>query len=184
MGPSGSGKTTILKLLLREVLPTSGEVIFDGQASSQLKKKEIALLRQKIGIVFQDFRLLPERTVRENIQVALAVKGIKKEEWEERVDDVLKLVGLFDKGDLFPSQLSGGEIQRTCLARALVVNPQVIFADEPTGNLDWETAESIVNLLLKANKKGKTIIVASHHKVIISKLKKRVIELKEGRIIK
>jgi len=180
VGPSGSGKTTILRLLLGEILPSSGEIFFDGQKVNELKRKELPQMRQKIGVVFQDFRLLPERTIRENIEVALAVKGVKEAEWEDRVSQVLKMVGLLDRVELFPSQLSGGELQRASLARALVVNPKIIFADEPTGNLDWETAEEMMELLLKINKEGRTIIVASHHESIIKRLKKRVIKLDKG----
>ncbi len=182
VGPSGSGKTTILRLLLGEMLPSSGEIFFDGQKVNELKRKELPQMRQKIGVVFQDFRLLPERTIRENIEVALAVKGVKEAEWENRVSQVLKVVGLLDRAELFPSQLSGGELQRASLARALVVNPKVIFADEPTGNLDWETAEAMMELLLKINKEGRTVIVASHHESIIKRLKKRVIRLDKGAI--
>jgi cell division transport system ATP-binding protein len=174
-GPSGSGKTTILRLLLGEILPSSGEIIFDEQKINDLSGKELPKLRQKIGVVFQDFRLLPERTIRENIEVALAVKRVHEKEWEERTTQVLKVVGLIDRSELFPAQLSGGELQRVSLARALVVNPKLIFADEPTGNLDWETAEGVMQLLVNINKEGKTVIVASHHESIIKEMKKRVL---------
>lgn len=182
IGASGAGKTTLLRLLLAEYLPTSGEVIFDGQKTGELTKKEIPDFRQKIGAVFQDFKLLSERTIRENIEVVLAVKGIPEAEWEGRVNQVLKLVGLSSRSDLFPSQLSGGEVQRAALARALVLNPKLIFADEPTGNLDWTTAEAIMDLLVKINKEGKTVIVTSHNKTMIKKIGKRVIEVKEGKL--
>lgn len=181
-GPSGSGKTTILRLLLGEIMPTSGEIFFDEQKVNDLSNKELPKLRQKIGVVFQDFRLLPERTIRENIEVALAVKKVMEKEWEDRVNQVLKVVGLQDRSELFPAQLSGGELQRVSLARALVVNPKVIFADEPTGNLDWETAEGVMQLLVNINKEGKSVIVASHHESIIKELGKRVIRLKQGKL--
>ena len=128
-GPSGAGKTTILKLILREILPDSGEIIFDGLNVTQVPDQEIPEMRQKIGTVFQDFKVLPERTLRENVEVALAVIKVPQEEWRARVDKILELVGLKDRSELFPSQLSGGELQRASLARALVVNPKLILAD-------------------------------------------------------
>ncbi|OGM31015.1 cell division ATP-binding protein FtsE [Candidatus Woesebacteria bacterium RIFCSPHIGHO2_01_FULL_44_10] len=182
-GPSGAGKTTLLHLLLGEYHPSAGEVIFDETKVSQIPKKELPFFRRKIGVVFQDYRLLPERTVRENVEVALAVAGVSEEEWVKRADQVLKLVGILDRAQLFPSQLSGGEAQRVSLARALVTNPRVIFADEPTGNLDWETADAIMDLFHEINKEGKTVIIASHHKAIIDKMDKRVIELKKGELV-
>ncbi|MEK7525996.1 MAG: cell division ATP-binding protein FtsE [Patescibacteria group bacterium] len=183
VGTSGAGKTTLLKLLLGEYKPTAGDVIVDDNKVSTLKKKEIPFYRQKIGIVFQDFKLLPERTVRENVEVPLAVKNVPEDQWAVRVDKVLQLVGLANRSELFPSQLSGGETQRVAIARALITNPRFIFADEPTGNLDWETADSIMELLVRINKEGKTIIVTSHHKSLVEKAKKRVIEMKNGKVI-
>lgn len=183
-GPSGAGKTTLLKLILREVLPSSGEILLDGKDITKLPKKEIPKLRQNIGVVFQDFKILSESTVRENVEVALAVIGLPKGQWRARVDHVLKLVGLSERAELFPSQLSGGEVQRVSLARALVVNPKIILADEPTGNLDWETSDKLMDLFDKIQKEGKTIIMATHNKLILDKMKKRVIELKDGRVIR
>lgn len=182
-GPSGAGKTTILKLILGELKPDQGKISFEGADIASLSPKEICLLRQKIGVVFQDYKILSERTVRENVEVALAVVGVSEEEWNKRVDHILQLVGLSDRADLFPAQLSGGELQRVSLARALVVNPKVILADEPTGNLDWETAGQIVELLAKINKEGKTVVMATHHEGLIKKYKYRVIKLKEGKLI-
>jgi len=179
VGATGSGKTTILRLLIGEYRPTSGEITFDGQRVDELKSKELPALRRKIGVVFQDFKLLSERTVEENVEMALAVAGIEASEWDRRVAEVLEVVGLSERAELFPSQLSGGELQRVALARALVTNPKVIFADEPTGNLDWETAEKIIELLVKINKQGKTVIVSSHHKVLIDKLGMRMIKIKK-----
>lgn len=182
-GKSGAGKTTLLRLLMREVKPTSGEIIFDGEDIHNLKSKKIPELRRKMGVVFQDFRLLGEKTVRENIELALAVASVPREEWAPRIEHVLNLVGLSDRTDLFPGQLSGGETQRASLARALIVNPKLIFADEPTGNLDWETADEVMDLLTKINKEGKTVIVTTHHKSIVDEYKKRVIEMKKGKIV-
>ncbi len=183
-GPSGAGKTTLLRLLLRELIPDTGEIYLDDQDITKLRLKEVPFLRQQIGTVFQDFKVLPERTVRENVEVALAVIGLPKLEWRERVEHVLNLVGLMPRVDLFPSQLSGGELQRVSLARALVVNPKIILADEPTGNLDWDTSLRIMELLEKINQEGKTILMATHNQGIIDKMKKRVIEVKGGKITK
>src|SRR5687767_2663909 len=171
-GPSGAGKSTILKLILGDIIPDSGTVEVGGVDVSNLSSSDIPLFRQNIGTVFQDFKVLPERTVRENIEVALAVIGLPPEDWEDRVKHVLKLVGLSHQIDMFPSQLSGGELQRVSLARALVVNPQILLADEPTGNLDWETSDSIMQIFEKINKEGKTIIMATHNQDIVKKHKK------------
>jgi len=181
-GPSGAGKTTLLRLILREITADNGEIIFDGVDMISLPNKDIPKVRQKIGVVFQDYKVLPERTVSENVQVALAVVGVEQSEWKSRIDRVLELVGLSKRSELFPSQLSGGELQRVSLARALVVNPKLILADEPTGNLDWDTSSQIINLFEKINQEGKTIIVATHNKMIIDKFKKRKIELVEGHL--
>ena len=183
-GPSGAGKTTILKLILKEYLADSGEIVFNDKDLSEVTSKELPFLRQKIGVVFQDMKVLPERTVRENVEVGLAVLGVLEDEWIERVDQVLKLVGLEKRADQFPSQLSGGELQRVSLARALIVDPIMILADEPTGNLDWETTEAIMKILEKVNENGKTVIMATHNKMIIDNSSKRKIELKDGEIIK
>lgn len=182
-GPSGAGKTTILKLILREYAPDKGKIFFDGKDIVRLSDKFVPSLRQQIGVVFQDFKLLPERTVRENVQVALAVKETPISEWKKRVRDVLDLVGLLERSELFPSQLSGGELQRASLARALVINPRVILADEPTGNLDWETADELMDLFEKISKEGKTVIMATHHRGIVDKLKKREIKIDKGKIV-
>src|SRR5260221_10935009 len=184
VGASGSGKTTILRLLLSEYKPTSGTIIFDGVNISNIKKSEVSRLRQSIGVVFQDFKLLREKTVGENIEIALAIKKIDKSEWQTRKGQVLKLVGLSNRSELFPAQLSGGELQRVAVARAMVTDPKIIFADEPTGNLDWETGEVVMDLLDKINKNGKTVIVTSHNQDIIKRMKKRVIRLKDGKLVK
>jgi cell division transport system ATP-binding protein len=182
-GPSGAGKTTLLRLLLREIKADKGEIKFDNVDITNLPDDYIPQFRQKIGVVFQDFKILDERTVRENVEVALAVLGIPEEHWKARVDQVLKLVGLYERAELFPRQLSGGEIQRAAIARALIVNPKIILADEPTGNLDWETADGILDLLEKINKEGKTIIMATHNHMVLEKYKKRNIKMKDGKIV-
>jgi len=183
-GPSGAGKSTILKLILGELTPDSGTVTVDGIDLKNLKSKDVPFFRQKIGTVFQDFKVLPERTFGENVEVALAVIGLSEHEWKERINHVLKLVGLTKQINLFPSQLSGGELQRVSLARALVVNPKLLLADEPTGNLDWETSEGVVKLFEKINEEGKTVIMATHNMDIIKKFKKRIINIVDGRITK
>lgn len=182
VGPSGAGKTTLLRLILGEIKPTSGQIVFESKDVAKLKSSELPEHRQRIGVVFQDFKLLSDRTVRENVEVALAVKGVDESKWKGIVDSVLKSIGLYERAELFPAQLSGGEIQRVSLARALAVNPKLIFADEPTGNLDWDTGEEIMKLFERVNKEGMTIIVSSHNQDIIEKMGKRVIKLKEGKL--
>lgn len=183
-GPSGSGKTTILKLILGEITADSGEVLVGGVDVGKLKTKELPVFRQKIGIVFQDFKVLPERTVGENVEVALAVTGVPEKDWNDRVKHAIKLVGLARNENHFPSQLSGGELQRVSLARALSVNPNLLLADEPTGNLDWETSDAMMKLFEKINDEGKTIMMATHNMEILKKYKKRVIHLVNGRVEK
>lgn len=179
-GPSGSGKTTILKLILGEYKPTTGSVNVMGTNLGKLKDKDLPLFRQKIGTVFQDFKILSERTVEENIEIALAVVGVAEKSWSERVKHVLQLVKLSRQINMFPSQLSGGELQRLALARALVVNPEIILADEPTGNLDWKTSNEIMELLEVINKEGKTIVMVTHNEEVVKKHKKRVIHIDRG----
>lgn len=181
-GPSGAGKTTLLRMILREFKPDEGEIVIDGTDITKLKSKEVPKMRQHIGTVFQDFKVLPERTLRENVEIALAVISLDKKEWGQRVNRVLDLVELSERQHLFPSQLSGGELQRVSLARALVVNPKIILADEPTGNLDWETADNIMQLLGQINSEGKTVIMATHHQVIVDSMDNRVINIKQGRL--
>jgi len=179
-GPSGAGKTTILKLILGQLTADAGEVIIDGFNVTKLENRDLPNFRQKIGTVFQDFKVLPERTIAENVAVALAVIGLPEESWDERVKHVLKLAGLSRQINLFPSQLSGGELQRVSLARALSVNPKILLADEPTGNLDWDTSDKLMELFEKINKEGKTVVMATHNMEIVKKYKKRVINIVSG----
>ena len=183
VGPSGAGKTTIFRLLIREFLPTSGSIFLDKEEVNTLHRKKIPELRRKIGSAFQDYKLLWDRTVFENISLPLEILGRSSREIENEVLEILELVGLKEKGDLFPLQLSGGEIQRTVIARALIAKPSILFADEPTGNLDPATAWQIVKLLKQINEKGKTVIMATHNFDIVDSLKGRVISLEKGKII-
>lgn len=184
VGPSGSGKSTFLRLLIKEEDPTSGKIIVDGKDITRLKKKDIPFLRRKIGFVFQDFRLLYDRTVEENIVLALRVIEAPEKEIKEQLKSVLQMVGLVGKEKFFPNQLSGGEQQRVALARALATKPPIIIADEPTGNLDPITAEEIFKTLLEINSRGTTILVVTHAKDIVDSLNKRVIALDHGKVIK
>ncbi len=183
IGPSGAGKTTLAKLILREYLPTSGKIEINGLDLKELKKKQLVDLRRKIGVVFQDLKLLVDQTVYENVALALKVLNKKEEEIQKEVHSVLKLVGLNEKADLFPAQLAGGELQRVCLARAVVAHPEIVFADEPTGNLDPATAWQIIKLLKKINQMGATVIMATHNFEIVNSLKERVIEFDKGKLI-
>lgn len=169
-GPSGSGKTTLLKLITKELEPSTGEIFFGDQDLGKLKRSKIPYHRRKIGAVFQDYKLLPELNVWENIALALSILGHPDSEIEEKVTDLLKLVGLADKAYLFPHQLSGGEAQRISIARALSTAPQIIFADEPTGNLDAENSLIVAKLLKKINELGTTVIVTTHDPVVIKYL--------------
>lgn len=184
VGPSGSGKSTFLRLLIKEEDPTSGKIIVDGKDITRLKKKDIPFLRRKIGFVFQDFRLLYDRTVEENIVLALRVIEAPEKEIKAQLKSVLQMVGLVGKEKFFPNQLSGGEQQRVALARALATKPPIIIADEPTGNLDPITAEEIFKTLLEINSRGTTILVVTHAKDIVDSLNKRVIALDHGKVIK
>jgi cell division transport system ATP-binding protein len=184
VGPSGSGKTTLMKLLYREELPTSGQVIIDKINVAELKSYQVPYLRRNMGVVFQDFKLLPKRTVWENIAFAMQVVGHPRSMIRRHVSLALELVGLQKKADSFPSDLSGGEQQRACIARAIVNNPPLLIADEPTGNLDPATSWEIINLLDKINKRKTTVIVTTHNKNIVDIMRKRVIALEAGRIIR
>lgn len=184
VGPSGSGKSTILKLMIKEEEPTTGKILIDGRDITNLKSKDIPYLRRKIGFVFQDFRLLYDRSVEDNIIFALRVIECPEKEIKERMEAALDLVGIKGKEKFYPNQLSGGEQQRVALARALVTKPPIIIADEPTGNLDPKTAEEIFKTLLEINARGTTIIVVTHAKDIVNDLGKRVIALDHGKVVK
>jgi cell division transport system ATP-binding protein len=184
VGRSGAGKSTIIKLLIGEEKPTKGRIFFGQYEVNKLKNSELPALRRHIGIVFQDFRLLPNKTAYENVAFALEVAGRPSSEIRDLVPQVLDMVGLADKAKNFPHELSGGEKQRVAIARAMIHRPEVIIADEPTGNLDpFHTAE-IINLLLKINDLGTTVILATHDKEVINSLERRVITLDHGKIIR
>jgi len=184
VGKSGAGKTTLLKLLLAEEKPTKGRVFFDGQDVHKIAKPSIFHLRRRIGTVFQDYKLLPTKTAYENIAYVLEVMGYEDEEISRDVPEVLKIVGLSDKSHSFPAEMSGGEKQRVVIARALIHRPDVIFADEPTGNLDPYHTSEILKLLLNINNFGTIIILATHNKEIVNNLKRRVITLENGKLIR
>ncbi|MFA4998792.1 MAG: cell division ATP-binding protein FtsE [Candidatus Paceibacterota bacterium] len=184
VGKSGAGKTTLLKLLMAEEKPTEGKVFFDGEDVNSLKHSELPFLRRKIGAVFQDYRLLPSKTTYENVAYALEVIGLSEEEIAREVLQVLEIVGLNDKINNFPAQLSGGERQRAAIARALVHRPEVILADEPTGNLDPYHTSDIIRLLLRINEMGTTVVLATHDKETINNLKRRVITFEKGKVIR
>ena len=184
IGATGAGKTSLIKLLLREETADRGRVMVDGVDLGQIHRRRIPQLRRGIGVVFQDFRLLPDRTVFENVAFAMQVVGAQKKVIAHIVPQVLSLVGLSDKADARPQQLSGGEKQRASMARALVNNPPLLIADEPTGNLDPNTSEEIVALLEKINRRGTTVIMATHAKDLVDRMQKRVLTLENGRIIR
>lgn len=184
-GKSGAGKTTLMRLLTKEYTPTEGTIVFEDADLNDISYGSVHLLRRKIGVVFQDYRLLPELNVWENIALPLSIVGQPQSEIEERVTDLLRLIGLADKAALFPSQLSGGEAQRVSIARALANGPSVIFADEPTGNLDKETSESIGRLLKKINELGTTILFATHDQSVLDLFKDdRLLHMEQGKLVK
>lgn len=182
VGPSGAGKSTFIKLLLREIEPTSGTIMLDGTVVNKLKRRELPFYRRKIGMVFQDFRLIPTLSVYENVAFAMRVIEAPQREIRKKVPMALSLVGLSSKYKQFPHELSGGEQQRVSLARALVNNPSILIADEPTGNLDPETAADIMNTLNDINRAGTTILMATHAKDIVDSMKKRVVAIEKGAI--
>ena len=184
VGSSGAGKSTLIKLLTREEIQTSGKIIVGGVDYDTIKKRDVPHLRRRIGVVFQDFKLLPNKTVFENVSFALEVAGARNREIKKSVPKVLQLVGLKGKDANFPNELSGGERQRVAIARALIRQPKILIADEPTGNLDPKNAWEIIELLLKINRFGTTVLLTTHNKEIVNALKRRVITINRGRIVK
>ena len=184
VGPSGSGKSTFIKMLLKEIEPTMGNITVADKKLSEIKRNQIPYYRRKIGMVFQDFRLIPTLNVYENVAFAMRVVEASQKEIRKRVPMVLSLVGLSHKYKMFPNKLSGGEQQRVSLARAIVNNPSVLIADEPTGNLDPDTAKEIMELLEDINRSGTTIVMATHAKDIVDSMKKRVIAIEKGSIVR
>ena len=184
IGQSGSGKSTLIKLILKEEEPTSGNIIINGKDTTFLKKSRVPYLRRSMGVVFQDFRLLPDKTVYENVAFAMYIVKDTPRHIRRQVPMVLSLVGLSGKAKMYPNELSGGEQQRVALARALVNNPSMLIADEPTGNLDPETAWDIMNLLNDINMRGTTVVVATHAQDIVDRMKKRVIQIDKGVIVR
>ncbi len=183
VGSSGSGKTTLFKLLLRELEPSSGKIFLNSKNISRLRRRKIPKMRRGVGVVFQDFRLLKDRNVYENVALAMRVVGKSAKAIRETVPQMLMMVGLADKAEALPSELSGGEQQRVALARALVNNPPVLLADEPTGNLDPANAWEIMNLLDDINKRGTTVVVVTHNQEIVERMQKRVITIDKGVVI-
>ena len=184
VGPSGAGKSTFIKLMYREERPTKGQIFLNGFNVERLKEKQIPLIRRSIGVVFQDYRLLPNLTAFENVSFAMEVIEAPKKAIKRRVPEVLELVGLKDKMNSLPTQLSGGEQQRVSLARALVNSPAIIIADEPTGNLDPDTSFEIMELFEKVNYKGTTIVMATHNREIVNSMKKRVVAIESGKVVR
>lgn len=183
VGSSGSGKSTFMKMLLKEVEPTQGKITIDGVNINNIPRKEVPYLRRKMGVVFQDFRLLPSKTVFENVAFALQVTEAPPKAIRRNVPAILAMVGLTHKAKAYPNELSGGEQQRVALARAIINKPPILLADEPTGNLDPETAWEIMELLKEINARGTTVVIATHAKDIVDEMKKRVITLQKGQIL-
>src|SRR3989339_1216846 len=183
VGQSGTGKTTLIRLIIAEERPTKGRVIIGDWDITDIKQREIPILRRQIGVVFQDFKLLPRKTIFENVAFGLEVAGVDIKRIQQVVPQVLKIVGLENKKDRFPKQLSGGEQQRAVIARALVHRPKILVADEPTGNLDSINTQEIINLLRKINEFGTTVVLVTHNREIVNSLRRRVITLDHGMII-
>lgn len=183
MGASGAGKSTLIKMLFREEVPTRGQIFVASRSIVRMKRNEVPLLRRNIGIVFQDFKLLENKTVSENVAFAMQVVGASKQDIKRRVPEVINMVGLKGREKSFPGQLSGGEQQRVGIARAIANQPLMLIADEPTGNLDMDTSQDIMNLLYDINRKGTTIIMATHARELVNNAHRRTITLEAGRII-
>ena len=184
VGPSGAGKSTFIRLISREIEPTSGQILVDGVDVMKLKRGDIPYLRRQLGIVFQDFRLLNDRTAYENVAFAMQVIEAPSHKIRQRVNEVLDLVGLKGRGNNYPGEMSGGEQQRVAIARAIVNVPLLVIADEPTGNLDPETSKEIMEIFSEINSRGTTIIMATHDKTMVDYMQKRVIALENGRLVR
>ena len=184
VGPTGSGKSTIMRLLIKELDPTDGRILVAGRDLDKIERKKVPYYRRNVGVVFQDFKLLPTRTVYDNIAYALQVTGASRKQIRATLPDVLRLTGLSTKLHNYPHQLSGGEQQRVAVARAFASHPPLLLADEPTGNLDPDTSIGIMQLLYRINRAGTTVIVASHDNAMVDRMRRRVIELKRGRIVR
>lgn len=184
IGATGSGKSTVMRLLIKEIEPTLGTIRVAGRVLEAMQRRRVPLYRRNLGVVFQDFKLLPDRTVYENVAYALQVTGASRKEIRSKVPDILRLTGLSTKLHNIPGQLSGGEQQRVSIARAFVNHPPLLLADEPTGNLDPETSMGIMQLLHRINRTGTTVIVASHDVDMVDRMRRRVIELDEGRVVR
>ncbi len=184
VGPSGSGKSTLIKLLLKEVEPTNGKIVIDGKNTTKLKRNDIPYLRRSMGVVFQDFRLLQDKTVYENVAFAMEIVEAQPRDIRKQVPIALSMVGLSKKSNLYPKQLSGGEQQRVSLARAMVNGPSILVADEPTGNLDPEMSRDIVKILYEFNQRGTTVLMATHDRDIVNAMKKRVIAIEDGVMVR
>lgn len=183
VGPSGSGKSTLIKLLTGEVIPSSGRIMVNGFAVSSISDRRLPLLRRTLGVIFQDFRLIEKKTVYDNLAFVMRAVGASGREARQRIPYVLKLVGLEDKADCYPKELSGGEQQRVAIARALVNNPETIIADEPTGNLDPERSWELMELLVRINQLGTTVLVVTHEKDLVNQFAKRVVTIEQGRVV-
>jgi cell division transport system ATP-binding protein len=184
VGPTGCGKSTCIRLLMKELEPTKGEISIAGRTLGEIPRGRLPYLRRNIGVVFQDYKLLPNRTVYDNVAYSLQVIGEARQEIRRKVPDILRLVGLSTKLHNFPDELSGGEQQRVSIARAFVNHPPLLLADEPTGNLDPETSIGIMQLIYRINRTGTSVVVATHDKEMVDKMRRRVIELREGRIVR
>jgi len=184
VGPTGCGKSTCIRLLLKELEASAGEVLIAGKGLSDMDRSKVPMLRRNMGVVFQDYKLLPNRTIYDNVAYSLQVIGESRQEIRRKVPDILRLVGLSTKLHNFPDELSGGEQQRVSIARAFVNHPPLLLADEPTGNLDPETSIGIMQLIYRINRTGTTVVVATHDKEMVDKMRRRVVELREGRIIR
>ncbi len=183
VGHSGTGKSSLLRLLYREQRPSRGEVTVDGTRVDNLRRAKVAQLRRNVGVVFQDFKLLSDKTVWENVAFALQVTGAKTKDVRRQVPRVLDLVGLAHKSRMYPTELSGGEQQRTAIARALVNNPKIMLCDEPTGNLDPVNTNEIMDLLHRINLKGTTVVIATHNALVVDRMRRRVIRLEDGKVV-